>query len=142
MPTMWRWMPCSTVIGRSTPPITTAAGIPTARRCATPTQSIYLVPGVGMISFAKNKATARIATEFYTNAINVMRGASSIDTYVGLEEQEAFNIEYWLLEEAKLKRMPPPKSLAGRVALITGAAGGIGGAVAGAATQRGCLRRP
>ncbi len=95
-----------------------------------PNPVVYLVPGVGMISFAKDKATARIASEFYTNAINVMRGASSIDTYVGLDEQEAFNIEYWLLEEAKLKRMPPPKSLAGRVALITGAAGGIGGAVA------------
>ncbi len=91
---------------------------------------IYLVPGVGMISFAKDKATARIASEFYVNAINVMRGASAIDSYVGLDEQEAFNIEYWLLEEAKLQRMPPPKSLAGRVALITGGGGGIGRAVA------------
>ncbi|WP_075217732.1 bifunctional rhamnulose-1-phosphate aldolase/short-chain dehydrogenase [Mongoliimonas terrestris] len=96
-----------------------------------PNAVIYLVPGVGMISFAKDKATARIAAEFYVNAINVMRGASSVDTYVGLSEQEAFNIEYWLLEEAKLQRMPKPKSLVGRVALVTGAAGGIGRAIAG-----------
>ncbi|OYU32421.1 MAG: bifunctional rhamnulose-1-phosphate aldolase/short-chain dehydrogenase [Comamonadaceae bacterium PBBC2] len=91
---------------------------------------IYLIPGVGMLSFAKDKATARIAAEFYINAINVMRGANGVDTYVGLAEQEAFNIEYWLLEEAKLQRMPKPKSLAGRVALVTGGAGGIGQAVA------------
>ncbi len=91
---------------------------------------VYLVPGVGMITFARDKATARIAGEFYVNAINVMRGASSVDTYVGLPEQEAFDIEYWLLEEAKLQRMPKPKSLAGRVALVTGGAGGIGRAVA------------
>ncbi len=92
---------------------------------------VYLVPGVGMITFARDKATARIAAEFYVNAINVMRGASSVDSYVGLPEQEAFDIEYWLLEEAKLQRMPKPKSLAGRVALVTGGAGGIGRAVAG-----------
>jgi len=91
---------------------------------------IYLVPGVGMISFAADKATARIAAEFYVNAINVMRGATGVDDYVGLPEQEAFNIEYWLLEEAKLQRMPKAKSLAGRVALITGGAGGIGRAIA------------
>jgi rhamnulose-1-phosphate aldolase/alcohol dehydrogenase len=91
---------------------------------------IYLIPGVGMLSFAKDKATARIAGEFYINAINVMRGANGVDTYVGLPEQEAFDIEYWLLEEAKLQRMPKPKSLAGRVALVTGGAGGIGQAVA------------
>ncbi|WP_267427050.1 bifunctional rhamnulose-1-phosphate aldolase/short-chain dehydrogenase [Methylobacterium sp. GC_Met_2] len=91
---------------------------------------VYLVPGVGMITFARDKATARIAGEFYVNAINVMRGASTVDTYVGLPEQEAFDIEYWLLEEAKLQRMPKPKSLAGRVALVTGGAGGIGRAVA------------
>ena len=91
---------------------------------------VYLVPGVGMVTFARDKATARIAAEFYVNAINVMRGASSVDTYVGLPEQEAFDIEYWLLEEAKLQRMPKPKSLAGRVALVTGGAGGIGRAVA------------
>jgi rhamnulose-1-phosphate aldolase/alcohol dehydrogenase len=83
-----------------------------------------------MISFARDRATARIASEFYVNAINVMRGASTVDTYVGLSEQEAFNIEYWLLEEAKLQRMPKPKSLAGRIALVTGGAGGIGRAIA------------
>jgi rhamnulose-1-phosphate aldolase/alcohol dehydrogenase len=95
-----------------------------------PNAVIYLVPGIGMLSFAKDKATARIASEFYVNAINVMRGASGVSAYVGLPEQEAFDIEYWLLEEAKLQRMPKPKSLAGRVAYITGGAGGIGGATA------------
>ena len=91
---------------------------------------VYLVPGVGMITFAADKATARIAGEFYINAINVMRGAASVSHYRGLPEQEAFDIEYWLLEEAKLQRMPKPKPLAGRVALITGGAGGIGLATA------------
>jgi rhamnulose-1-phosphate aldolase/alcohol dehydrogenase len=95
-----------------------------------PNAVVYLVPGVGMITFAKDKATARISADFYINAINVMRGASAVSTYVGLPEQEAFDIEYWLLEEAKLQRMPKPKSLAGRVALITGGAGGIGSATA------------
>jgi len=95
-----------------------------------PNPVIYLVPGVGMLSFAKDKATARIAAEFYVNAINVMRGSASVSRYVGLVEQEAFNIEYWRLEEAKLQRLPKPKSLAGRVALITGGAGGIGQAIA------------
>ncbi len=95
-----------------------------------PNAVVYLIPQVGMIAFAKDKATARISSEFYVNAINVMRGASSVSRYVGLAEQEAFNIEYWLLEEAKLQRMPKPKSLAGRVALITGGAGGIGSAIA------------
>ena len=94
-----------------------------------PNAVIYLVPQVGMLSFAKDKATARIAAEFYVNAINVMRGASGVSAYQGLAEQEAFNIEYWLLEEAKLSRMPRPKSLAGRVAFITGGAGGIGSAI-------------
>jgi FlaA1/EpsC-like NDP-sugar epimerase len=83
-----------------------------------------------MITFAKDKATARISGEFYTNAINVMRGASTVSTYRGLPEQEAFNIEYWLLEEAKLARMRKPKSLAGRIAFVTGGAGGIGSATA------------
>jgi rhamnulose-1-phosphate aldolase/alcohol dehydrogenase len=95
-----------------------------------PNAVVYLVPGIGMITFAKDKATARISAEFYVNAINVMRGASAVSTYCGLPEQEAFDIEYWLLEEAKLQRMPKPKSLAGRVALVTGAAGGIGSATA------------
>lgn len=95
-----------------------------------PNPVIFLIPGVGMLSFAKDKATARIAGEFYVNAINVMRGASSVSKYQGLPEQEAFDIEYWLLEEAKLQRMPKPKSLAGRVAFVTGGAGGIGRATA------------
>ncbi|MEM5469368.1 bifunctional rhamnulose-1-phosphate aldolase/short-chain dehydrogenase [Celeribacter marinus] len=95
-----------------------------------PNAVVYLVPGVGMITFAKDRATARISGEFYVNAINVMRGASAVSEYCGLPEQEAFDIEYWLLEEAKLQRMPKPKSLAGRVALITGGAGGIGAATA------------
>ena len=94
----------------TTPPITSAASTPTARRCATRTPVVYLVPGVGMITFANDKATARISGEFYVNAINVMRGASSVSDYRGLPEQEAFDIEYWLLEEAKLQRMPKPKS--------------------------------
>ncbi len=91
---------------------------------------IILVPGVGMFSFANDKATARIAGEFYVNAINVIRGAGTIDQYVGLPEQEAFDIEYWALEEAKLQRMPKRKPLAARIALITGGAGGIGKATA------------
>ncbi|MEO9819911.1 MAG: bifunctional rhamnulose-1-phosphate aldolase/short-chain dehydrogenase [Paracoccaceae bacterium] len=91
---------------------------------------VYLIPGVGMITFAKDKATARISGEFYINAINVMRGADAVSEYQGLTEQEAFDIEYWLLEEAKLQRMPKPKSMAGRVALVTGGAGGIGSATA------------
>lgn len=95
-----------------------------------PNPVVYLVPGVGMLTFAKDKATARISCEFYVNAINVMRGSSAVSTYCGLPEQEAFDIEYWLLEEAKLQRMPKPKSLAGRVAFITGGAGGIGCATA------------
>jgi rhamnulose-1-phosphate aldolase/alcohol dehydrogenase len=95
-----------------------------------PNAVVYLVPGVGMITFAGDKATARISGEFYVNAINVMRGSSAVSAYTGLPEQEAFDIEYWLLEEAKLQRMPKPKSLAGRVALVTGAAGGIGSAIA------------
>ncbi|OCJ07603.1 short-chain dehydrogenase [Rhizobium sp. AC27/96] len=95
-----------------------------------PNPVIFLVPGVGLLSFARDKATARIAGEFYVNAINVMRGASTVSEYQGLPEQEAFDIEYWLLEEAKLQRMPKPKSLAGKVAFVTGGAGGIGRATA------------
>jgi rhamnulose-1-phosphate aldolase/alcohol dehydrogenase len=95
-----------------------------------PNAVVYLIPGVGMITFALDKATARISAEFYVNAINVMRGSSAVSTYQGLPEQEAFDIEYWLLEEAKLQRMPKPKALAGRVALVTGGAGGIGSATA------------
>lgn len=91
---------------------------------------VILYPGVGMFTFAKDKQTARVAAEFYTNAINVMRGAEAVSEYTALPRQEAFNIEYWLLEEAKLQRMPKPKSLSGKIALITGSAGGIGKAIA------------
>ncbi len=91
---------------------------------------VILYPGVGMFTFAKNKQTARVAAEFYINAINVMKGAEAVSEYTSLPRQEAFNIEYWLLEEAKLQRMPKPKSLSGKVALITGSAGGIGKAIA------------
>jgi rhamnulose-1-phosphate aldolase/alcohol dehydrogenase len=91
---------------------------------------VILFPGVGMFTFAKNKQTARVAAEFYTNAINVMKGAEAISDYTSLPRQEAFDIEYWLLEEAKLQRMPQPKSLSGRVALVTGSGGGIGKAIA------------
>ncbi|MGF7082888.1 bifunctional aldolase/short-chain dehydrogenase [Mucilaginibacter sp. UYCu711] len=91
---------------------------------------VILYPGAGMFTFAKDKQTARVAAEFYTNAINVMKGAEAISDYTSLPRQEAFNIEYWLLEEAKLQRMPKPKALSGRVALVTGSAGGIGKAIA------------
>jgi rhamnulose-1-phosphate aldolase/alcohol dehydrogenase len=91
---------------------------------------IVLVPGVGMFSFGKDKQTARVAGEFYTNAINVMRGAEGLSTYAPIDEAEKFRIEYWALEEAKLQRMPKPKPLATRIALVTGAAGGIGKATA------------
>ncbi|MSX70995.1 MAG: bifunctional rhamnulose-1-phosphate aldolase/short-chain dehydrogenase, partial [Actinobacteria bacterium] len=91
---------------------------------------IILYPGIGMFSFAKDKQTARVASEFYINAINVMKGAEAISTYTSLPRQEAFNIEYWLLEEAKLQRMPKPKALSGRIALVTGSGGGIGKAIA------------
>lgn len=95
-----------------------------------PNAVVYLMPGVGMFTFAGDKATARISGEFYVNAINVMRGASTVSSYVGLPAQEAFDIEYWLLEDLKLQRMPRPKSLAGQIALVTGGAGGIGRATA------------
>ena len=91
---------------------------------------VILYPGVGMFTFAKDKQTARVAAEFYVNAINVMKGSEAISEYTSLPRQEAFNIEYWLLEEAKLQRMPKPKALSGKIALITGSAGGIGKAIA------------
>ncbi len=91
---------------------------------------IVLVPGVGMFSFGKDKQTARVAGEFYLNAINVMRGAESVSRYAPIDESEKFRIEYWALEEAKLQRMPKPRSHAGRIALVTGAASGIGKAIA------------
>jgi rhamnulose-1-phosphate aldolase/alcohol dehydrogenase len=92
--------------------------------------AIILVPGIGMFSYGKDKQTARVASEFYINAINVMRGAQAISTYAPIPESEKFRIEYWDLEEAKLKRAPKPKPLAGRIALITGAASGLGKATA------------
>jgi rhamnulose-1-phosphate aldolase/alcohol dehydrogenase len=91
---------------------------------------VIIFRGVGMFTFAKDKQTARVAAEFYINAINVMKGAEAISEYTSLPRQEAFNIEYWLLEEAKLQRMPKPKALSGRIALVTGSAGGIGKAIA------------
>jgi rhamnulose-1-phosphate aldolase/alcohol dehydrogenase len=103
------------------------AGDP-AMRDANPV--VVLVPGIGRFSFAADKVTARLAGEFYANAINVMRGAEAVGGYIGLPESEAFAIEYWALEEAKLQRMPKPKPLVGKIALVTGAAGGIGGATA------------
>ena len=95
-----------------------------------PNPVIIIWPGVGMFSFAKNKQTARVASEFYLNAINVMKGAEAVSEYVSLPLQESFDIEYWLLEEAKLQRMPKEKSLSRKVALVTGSAGGIGKAIA------------
>jgi rhamnulose-1-phosphate aldolase/alcohol dehydrogenase len=91
---------------------------------------IHLVPRVGLFSFAKDKTTARLAAEFYVNAINVMRGAAGVSEYTGLPAQECFNVEYWALEEAKLQRLPKPRPLQGRVAFVTGGAGGIGSAIA------------
>ncbi|MFD0554732.1 bifunctional aldolase/short-chain dehydrogenase [Streptomyces rectiviolaceus] len=92
--------------------------------------AIVLVPGVGMFSFGKDKQTARVAAEFYVNAINVMHGAEAVSTYAPIDESEKFRIEYWPLEEAKLQRLPKPKPLATRVALVTGAGSGIGKAIA------------
>jgi rhamnulose-1-phosphate aldolase/alcohol dehydrogenase len=101
---------------------------PPAMRGADP--AIILIPGVGMFSYGANKQTARVAGEFYINAINVMRGAEALSTYTPISDAEKFRIEYWALEEAKLQRLPKPKPLAGRIALVTGAASGIGKAIA------------
>ncbi|MBS7563933.1 bifunctional aldolase/short-chain dehydrogenase [Mucilaginibacter sp. Bleaf8] len=100
---------------------------------------VILYPGVGMFTFSKDKQTARVAAEFYINAINVMKGAEAISEYTSLPRQEAFDIEYWLLEEAKLQRMPKPKALSGRIALVTGSAGGIGKAIAKKLVQEGAV---
>ncbi len=102
-----------------------------------PNPVIIIWPGVGMFSYAKNKQTSRVASEFYINAINVMRGAEAVSEYVSLPLQEAFNIEYWLLEEAKLQRMPKEQPLSRKVALVTGSAGGIGLAIAEKFVQEG-----
>ncbi|GAA4155148.1 bifunctional rhamnulose-1-phosphate aldolase/short-chain dehydrogenase [Chryseobacterium ginsenosidimutans] len=104
-----------------------------------PNPVIIIYPGVGMFSFSKDKQTTRVASEFYVNAINVMRGAEAISEYTSLPRQEAFDIEYWLLEEAKLQRMPKEKPLSRKVAIVTGAGGGIGQAIADKMVQEGAV---
>ena len=115
---------------RTTRPTTTGTRLPDSPAIRGKDPLIVLVPGVGMFSFGKDKQTARVAGEFYVNAINVMRGAEGLSSYQPIDEAEKFRIEYWALEEAKLQRMPKPKPLATRVALVTGAASGIGKATA------------
>ncbi len=112
-----------------------ADGTSPAMRGADP--AIILVPGVGMFAFGKDKQTARVSAEFYVNAVNVMRGAESVSTYAPIDESEKFRVEYWVLEEAKLRRLSPPQSHAGRVALVTGGASGIGRAIAAALAAKG-----
>ncbi len=112
-----------------------ADGTSPAMRGADP--AIILVPGVGMFAFGKDKQTARVSAEFYVNAVNVMRGAESVSSYAPIDESEKFRVEYWVLEEAKLRRLPTPQSHAGRVALVTGGASGIGRAIAAALAAKG-----
>lgn len=110
---------------------------PDSPKMRDPNPVVILCPGMGMFTFAKNKQTARVAAEFYLNAINVMRGSEAISSYMALPRQEAFDIEYWALEEAKLQRMPPEKPLSRKIALVTGAGGGIGRAIAEKLIQEG-----
>ena len=110
-----------------------------------PNPTVILIPGIGMIAWGKDKSESRVTAEFYNCAVEVMRGAEAIDEYIALPQQEAFDIEYWLLEEAKLKRMPAEKEMARNVVLVVGAGNGIGRAVAHRVGERGRargLRRP
>ena len=110
-----------------------------------PNPTVILIPGLGMIAWGKDKSESRVTAEFYNCAVEVMRGAEAIDEYTALPLQEAFDIEYWLLEEAKLQRMPPEKELARQIIAVVGAGSGIGrevGAAAGAGRRAHCLRGP
>ena len=131
---------CTRRTAPTTRPTTTATRPPDSPAIRGADPLIILIPGVGMFSYGDNKQTARVAGEFYVNAINVMRGAEGLSTYAPIDESEKFRIEYWALEEAKLQRMPKPKPLATRIALVTGAASGIGKAIATPARRRGRLR--
>ena len=121
---------CTPPTGRTTGPTTSGTRAPNSPPMRGADPAIVLVPGVGMFSFGADKQTARVAGEFYVNAINVMRGAEAVSSYSPIPESEKFRIEYWALEEAKLRRRPKPKPLAGRVALVTGGGSGIGRATA------------